>query len=96
MSATAAIETERAPAKRAAHTTGALAGLAFALCFLAGVATLDIPEGASDRELVAWWSDSRHQTTAVVSMYLFVLAGLCFLVFLGKLRSRLLLAEGGR
>ena len=28
-------------------------------------------------------------------MYLFTLAGLCFLVFLAKLRSRLLAAEGG-
>jgi hypothetical protein len=28
-------------------------------------------------------------------MYLFILAGLCFLVFLAKLRSRLLAAEGG-
>ena len=33
--------------------------------------------------------------TTVVSMYSFVLAGLCFLVFLAKLRSRLLTAEGG-
>ena len=56
---------------------------------------LNIPESAADEELVAWWSDSGNQTTAVVSMYLFVLAGLCFLVFLVKLRSRLLAAEGG-
>ena len=56
---------------------------------------LDIPAGVSDQKLVAWWSDSGHQTATVVSMYLFVLAGLCFLVFLMKLRSRLLTAEGG-
>ena len=45
--------------------------------------------------MVSWWSDSGHQLTTVVSMYFFVLAGLCFLVFLAKLRSRLLAAEGG-
>ena len=56
---------------------------------------LDIPSGVSDQKLVAWWSDSGHQSATVVSMYLFVLAGLCFLVFLAKLRSRLLTAEGG-
>ena len=56
---------------------------------------LDIPRGVSDQKLVAWWSDSGHQTATVVSMYLFTLAGLCFLVFLAKLRSRLLTAEGG-
>lgn len=96
MSATATVETGKALAKRTAGSRiGALAGLAFAFCFFVGVAMLEIPAGAADEELVAWWSDSGNQTTAVVSMYLFVLAGLCFLVFLVKLRSRLLAAEGG-
>src|SRR5262249_2036918 len=74
---------------------GAAAGPVVALCLFAGVAILGIPRGATDRELVTWWSDSGNQATAVVSMYLFVLAGLAFLVFLAKLRSRLLEAEGG-
>jgi hypothetical protein len=60
-----------------------------------GTATLNIPRGASDAKLVAWWADSGNQTTAIVSMYLFIVAGLCFLVFLTKLRSRLLAAEAG-
>jgi hypothetical protein len=60
-----------------------------------GTATLDIPRGASDAKLVAWWADSGNQTTAIVSMYLFIVAGLCFLLFLTKLRSRLLAAEAG-
>jgi hypothetical protein len=60
-----------------------------------GTAMLDLPHGVSDEKMVAWWSDSGHQLTVIVSMYLFVLAGLCFLVFLAKLRSRLLAAEGG-
>ena len=74
---------------------GALAGLAFAFLFFMGTATLNIPHGASDAKLVAWWADSGNQTTAIVSMYLFIVAGLCFLLFLAKLRSRLLAAEGG-
>ncbi len=94
MSTTAAVGIERAK-RVTGGRLGALAGAAFAVCFFLGVAMLEIPKNASDSELVAWWSDSGHQTTAVVSMYLFVLAGLCFLVFLGKLRSRLLAAEGG-
>jgi hypothetical protein len=73
---------------------GAAAGTVFALCLFAGVAMLGIPRGASDQELVSWWSDRGNQATAVISMYLFVLAGLSFLVFLAKLRSRLLEAEG--
>jgi hypothetical protein len=74
---------------------GPLAGLAFAVCFFLGVAMLDTPRGATDQELVAWWSDAGNRITAIVSMYLFVVAGICFLVFLIALRSRLLAAEGG-
>jgi hypothetical protein len=95
MSATT-VEIDQAPARKATGSRiGALAGLAFAFCFFLGVAMLDLPQKATDQELVAWWSNGDNQTSAVVSMYLFVLAGLCFLVFLTKLRSRLLAAEGG-
>jgi hypothetical protein len=74
---------------------GALAGLAFALCLFTGIAMLDIPRNATDQELTSWWSDAGNRTSAVVSMYLFVGAGLSFLVLLVTLRSRLLVAEGG-
>jgi hypothetical protein len=56
---------------------------------------LDIPQGVSDQALVAWWSDDGNQLAAVLSMYCFIVAGLCFLVFLTQLRSHLLAAEGG-
>jgi hypothetical protein len=93
---TTTIEAARAPRAGLAGTRiGAAAGALFALCLFAGVAMLGIPRGATDQELVRWWSDRGNQATAVVSMYLFVLGGLSFLVFLAKLRSRLLEAEGG-
>ena len=93
---TTTIEIATAHGKRLAGTrVGATAGIVFALCLFAGVALLEIPRGATDQELVRWWSDRGNQTAAVVSMYLFVLAGVSFLVFLAKLRSRLLGAEGG-
>ena len=96
MSATATVGTHATvTATTAGRRLGALAGLAFSFFFFMGTAMLDLPHGVSDREMVAWWSDSGHQMTTVVSMYSFVLAGLCFLVFLAKLRSRLLTAEGG-
>jgi hypothetical protein len=74
---------------------GALAGLAFAALFFFGTASLDIPHGLSDDKIVTWWSDSGNRHTAVISMYCFALAGLCFLAFLVPLRSRLRAAEGG-
>lgn len=96
MSATATVgDPTRATPRTARGRIGAVAGLAFSFFFFMGTAMLDLPHGISDREMVAWWSDSGHQTTTVVSMYFFVLAGLFFLIFLAKLRSRLLTAEGG-
>ena len=96
MSATATVSTHaKVTARTAGGRLGAVAGLAFVFLFLMGTAMLDIPHGVSDQKLVAWWSDSGHQLAVVVSMYLFIVAGLCFLVFLAKLRSRLLAAEGG-
>lgn len=96
MSATATVDTRTAiSARTAGGRVGALAGLAFAFLFFMGTAMLNIPHGVSDEKLIAWWSDGGNQLTAVVSMYSFVLAGLCFLVFLVQLRSRLLAAEGG-
>ena len=95
MSAIATAEARKAITTRMAGSRiGGLAGLAFAACFFMGTAMLDIPHGVTDQELIAWWSGGANQTTAVVSMYLFLLAGLCFLVFLAKLRTRLLTAEG--
>lgn len=97
MSTTATIEIESTRASTAiAARIAALAGAAFALCFFVGVAMLEIPKAATDRELVAWWSDGGNQTAAILSMYLFVVAGICLLVFLAGLRSRLLAFEGGR
>lgn len=96
MSATTmAVAGKATTARIAGSRIGGLAGLASAACFFVGTAMLDIPHGVTDQEVVAWWSDTGNQTTAVVSMYLFVLAGLCFLAFLAKLRTRLLEAEGG-
>src|SRR4051794_1029560 len=82
-------------ARRTRSAVGALAGLAFAICYFVGVASLELPEHASDAELVAWWSDSGNRATAVVSMYLFVVAGLCFLGLLAVLVARLREREGG-
>ena len=96
MSATAAVGAQGTTTTRTVGgRLGALAGLAFAFLFFMGTAALNIPHGVSDAKLVAWWADSGNQTTAIVSMYLFIVAGLCFLLFLAKLRSRLLAAEGG-
>jgi hypothetical protein len=96
VSAAATIDTRTVlTARTAGGRLGALAGLAFAVLFLLGTAMLNIPHGASDQKLVAWWSESGNQLTAVVSMYSSILAGLCFLAFLVQLRSRLLTAEGG-
>lgn len=84
-----------AVARELGSRLGSLAGFGFAAALFAAVAMLETPRGATDGELTAWWSDHGNRTTAIVSMELFVVAGLCFLVFLAALRSRLAAAEGG-
>jgi hypothetical protein len=96
MAATATDESHRSLAQaRTGERIGSVTGLAFVLLFFVGIAMLDIPQSASDQDVVAWWSDGGNQLAAVLSMYCFVVAGLCFLVFLTQLRSRLLAAEDG-
>ncbi len=73
----------------------AIAGLAFAILLFWGTASLNIPQDATDREVVDWWSDSGNQTYAIISMYAFAFAGLFFVGFLSHLRARLRAAEGG-
>jgi hypothetical protein len=94
MAATTTGTLQRSPTPaRMGTRLGSVAGFAFVVFLFAGIVMLEIPKRASDQELVAWWSDSGNQLAAVVSMYCFVLAGLCFLVFLTQLRSRLLAAD---
>ena len=96
MSATAAVGTQTTTTTgTAGGKLGAIAGLTFAFLFFMGTAMLNIPRGTSDAKLVAWWADSGNQTMAVVSMYFFAVAGIVFLLFLAKLRSRLLVGESG-
>jgi hypothetical protein len=73
----------------------ALAGILSAVAFFLGTAVLNVPTKASDAELVRWWSETSHQTEALLSMIAFTIAGLSFVVFLSFLRTRLLDAEGG-
>ena len=77
------------PGRRAA----ALTGVAFAVLFFLGTASLDQPRNA-DAELITWWSGSGNQITAAVSMYLFAAAALSFLGFLTHLCARIRAAEG--
>jgi hypothetical protein len=72
---------------------GAIAGVAFALLFFVSLAAVDPLREASNQELLDWWSDGTNRDTLHVSMYAMLLAGPCFLVFLTRLRARLLAAE---
>jgi hypothetical protein len=94
---TAPMESQTATqrATRRSATVGAIAGVSFAVLLFVGTAGLNVPKQASDEELVAWWSKSSNQLAAVVGMFAWAFAGLCFLVFLVQLRSRLA-AAGGR
>jgi hypothetical protein len=66
-----------------------MCGVAFAVLAFLAVASLETPKKAPDQEIIDWWSKSGNQTTAVVSMFLMVGAGIALAIFSSSLRDRL-------
>lgn len=77
------------------ETVAAVAGVAFSILLLFAFASADPQVGVTDQELISHWSDPVNQRGMAVSMYCFIAAVPCFLVFLSALRVRLAAAEGG-
>lgn len=72
----------------------ALLSAAFALFLFLGVASVDVPLKVDDQEMVAWWSKSGNQVSAIVSMYFVAISAVAFALFMTYLRDRLN-ADGG-
>ena len=89
MSALASDHFEQTRVRSARGKAAGLSGIAFALAYLIGSASLNAPLRGSDQKIVEFWSDGGNQTAAVISMYCFAIAGLLFLVFMSNLRARL-------
>ncbi|MFN0093932.1 MAG: hypothetical protein ACKVVT_04035 [Dehalococcoidia bacterium] len=73
----------------------ALAGVAFALLMLFGLASVDPIHEATDQEIVDWWASSSNRDNTVLSSMFLVAAIPCFLLFVAGLRARFAVAEGG-
>jgi hypothetical protein len=95
MSALASDHIEQTRVRSARGKAAGLSGVAFALAYLIGTASLNAPLRGSDQKIVEFWSDGGNQTAAVISMYCFAIAGLLFLVFMANLRARLAARDGG-
>jgi hypothetical protein len=93
MSAVVSDRIEATLVRPAQGKLAALSGIAFAIAYLIGTASLNAPLQGSDQKIVAFWSDSGNQTTAVISMYCFAIAGLVFLVFMSHLRAFLAVSD---
>lgn len=74
---------------RDAARPAALAGFVSCVALFVGVASLDIPRGASDEVMQAFWHDSANRTAMIVSTFALSVAGLSFLGFLAYLVRRL-------
>ena len=72
---------------------GAVAGVAFAVLLFLSVAWFNSLHGVSDQELIEGWTDGGLRRDSLISMYLMLIAGPCFLVFITQLRSRLRLSS---
>ena len=87
MSAVASDRIEGTVVRPTHGRVAALSGIAFAIAYLIGTASLNAPLRGTDQKIVEFWSDSGNQTLAVISMYCFAIAGLVFLVFMSNLRA---------
>jgi len=72
---------------------GAIAGVAFAMLFFLSVFVANPVHGETDQLLLEQWTDGGVRRDLIVSMFLMLLAGPCFLVFVSQLRARLRAAE---
>jgi hypothetical protein len=70
----------------------ALAGFAFVVLYVAAFA-LGIEVGASDREILDYYTDSSNRAKEVVAFFLIAAAALAFALFAGSLRSLIARAE---
>src|SRR5258708_19300936 len=95
MSVLASDHIEQTRVRSARGKAAGLSGIAFALAYLIGSASLNAPLRGSDQKIVEFWSDGGNQTAAVISMYCLAIAGLLFLVFMANLRARLAARDSG-
>ena len=78
-----------------ADKLGAVGGIATAVLLFLGVAAVDPQRGVSDQEMLDWWADGGNRDGFVFSMYALLLACPFFLVFVGRLRTRLRGSDSG-
>ena len=71
-----------------------LAGVAFAVLFLAALGVSGSGPGDTPDEVAEWYADEGNRGAAFLVFFLLAAAGLAFLWFLGVLRSVLVRAEG--
>mgnify|MGYP001343375132 CR=1 FL=1 len=71
-----------------------LAGVLFAVLFLAALGVSGGGPGETPEEVAEWYADEGNRAAAFLVFFLFAAAALAFLWFLGALRSVLVRAEG--
>jgi hypothetical protein len=81
--------------RRSWERLAALAGVVFAVCFVAAF-SLGIEVGPSDREILEHYADSDARAKEIVAFFLIAAAALALLVFAAALRSLIASAEQER
>jgi len=71
----------------------ALAGLIFAVAFVAGVLFIASGDAETNEEYVRYFSDSGNQLKTVLGFYGLVVSAIAFVVFVVGVRARLLAAS---
>ena len=73
-------------ASRSGESWGPIAGIAFAVLFIAGIFTMITPDSSTEQAINEFYADSGNRTTVLIGAYLIALAGVAFLFFISALR----------
>lgn len=73
-------------ASRSGKSWGPIAGIAFAVLFIAGIFTMITPDSSTEQAINDFYADSGNRTTVLIGAYLIALAGVAFLFFTSALR----------
>lgn len=73
-------------ASRSGKSWGPIAGIAFAVLFIAGIFTMITPDSSTEQAINEFYADSGNRTTVLIGAYLIALAGMAFLFFISAMR----------
>jgi hypothetical protein len=78
---------QRRTTRTVASRVAAGASVLFAVCFFGTVASIDMPHGATDSEVLDWWREGGNQFNVLISMVFAIATAILFTVVVNHVRE---------